>query len=196
MIVEKVSQSYYKNRKTKSDLYLETLDDDCKDADQSVEFYYKYTLDSYLENYKILDAKYLRYSFMDVSYRLPKEFKNLLTTIKEAEQILSLEPNWDQNNGEIVTSDTFISTIKFLFDYSTTVYRTYGMIIDIPKIYPSLKGSIDIDWEEKNYGLLVNVSKGGEVATFYADNLERQKTNGIFNPKEFTLSLLPLAITL
>jgi hypothetical protein len=67
--------------------------------------------------------------------------------------------------------------------------------MDIPQIYPGPKGSMDIDWETNSYGLIINIAKGGEQASYYGDNKARQMTEGVFNPREFNINLLPKAIT-
>ena len=78
---------------------------------------------------------------------------------------------------------------------SIEVFNKFNEVIDIPKIYPSSEGSIDLDWETDQYGLLINISQFGKRATFYADNKGKQKLEGEFDPKNFNINLLPRAIS-
>ena len=65
---------------------------------------------------------------------------------------------------------------------------------DCPKIYPGPNGSIDIGWETSFYDLIINISKSGQLASYYGDNKNNQMTEGAFNPNNFNIQLLPLVI--
>lgn len=139
----------------------------------------------------------ISYNFRDeISFILPIELKEIVNCLKSAEYILTFKDNWDNEGSEGYSVDTWIGASLFLLEYAHQIYAKSGNCIDIPKIYPSSNGSIDIDWETETYGLIVNIAKGGELGTYYGDNKAKQMTEGIFNPKNFNINLLPKAIHL
>jgi hypothetical protein len=98
------------------------------------------------------------------------------------ERILKLEENWDDMGGEGFTEETINDVKSFL----NTIDGYFGP----PKLYPSANGSIDIDWETDDYGLLINISKGGNYATYYADNKEGRSEEGSFGLQSFDVNML------
>jgi hypothetical protein len=120
----------------------------------------------------------------------------LITVLKKAEIILELKDNWDEEGSEHISPTTFSTAVYFLITYAEDIFRYSGNCIDIPSIYPSSNGSIDIDWETETYGLIINIAKDGAEASYYGDNKSSQMTEGVFNPHEFNINLLPKAITL
>ena len=126
--------------------------------------------------------------------KVPNSLKDIITCIKYSENILTLEDNWDTEGSKSFSEITWKAAAIFLIEYSKQVNNTFGYVIDTPKIYPGPNGSIDIDWETSNYGLIINIAEGGDSATYYGDNKNRQMTEGIFNPDNFNIHLLPLAI--
>jgi hypothetical protein len=135
------------------------------------------------------------YEFGKDVFKLPVKLKGVIDCVRKAQNILCLEDNWDNEGSEGYLSETWLAVVYFLFYYGEQIYLKFGHCIDVPKIYPSSKGSIDIDWETDSYGLIINVAKGGEQATYYGDNKGHQMTEGVFNPKDFNINLLPKAIT-
>ena len=126
--------------------------------------------------------------------KVPNSLKDIITCIKYSENILTLEDNWDTEGSKSFLETTWKAAAIFLIEYSKQVNNTFGYVIDVPKIYPGPNGSIDIDWETSNYGLIINIADGGDLATYYGDNKNRQMTEGVFNPLNFNIHLLPLAI--
>ncbi len=137
----------------------------------------------------------ITYKFRNlIEIQLPLELSSLIECVKKLEKILDLEDNWNGINSESYSLETWVASVSFLLNYGKEVYSEFRSIIDIPKIYPSTNGSIDIDWETDNYGFLINIAKGGEKATYYADDKALQMTEGVFNPNQFNINLLPKAI--
>jgi hypothetical protein len=136
-----------------------------------------------------------RYTFQSFSATLPIDLVAISECIKKSEKIVELPNDWDGEGSENYTQETFIATISFLINYAKQIYLESKICIDIPKIYPSANGSIDIDWETGTYGFLINIAKGGKKATYYADDKKLQMTEGMFNPNSFNINLLPKAIS-
>lgn len=141
------------------------------------------------------ESKFISYTFDGNTKNVPETLNKIVKCLTKSERILNLKTNWDGENSEGFSKETWIGVSNFLLNYSYKIYHNYGNLIDLPKIYPSSNGSIDLDWETDNYGMIINVAKGGQLATYYADNIGKQMTEGVFNPMEFNFNLLPKAIT-
>lgn len=130
-----------------------------------------------------------------VSHSLPKVISSHLgDCIKRSERILKLKDDWDGEGSKGYTEETWKNAIDFLIDYATRVYETHRQLIDIPRVSPGPDGSIDIDWETNEYGLLINIAESGNFATYYGDSPNGQKIEGEFNVQNNNLNLLPIAI--
>jgi hypothetical protein len=125
---------------------------------------------------------------------LLKELIYLMESIEKSKSILLHEDDWDTEGSQKYSQNTWISAIRFLVDYATTLYADFNIKIEPPKIYEGPKGSIDMIWETHRYRLVVNIDKEGESGMFYADNYKDQKSEGTFNLKQFSKLLLPIAI--
>lgn len=125
---------------------------------------------------------------------LPHELTYLTDSIENSKSILLLEDDWDTEGSLQYSQSTWISAIKFLVDYATTLFFDFNIKIEIPKIYEGPKSSIDMIWETSTYRLVVNIEKEGINGMFYADNYKDQKTEGTFSLKKFNKFLLPVAI--
>lgn len=141
------------------------------------------------------EPKFVSYTFNEIKINVPETLINIVKCLTKSEKILDLKTNWDGENSEGFSKETWIGVSNFLLNYSYKIYHNYGNLIDLPKIYPSSNGSIDLDWETEKYGMIINVAKGGQSATYYADNKDKQMTEGVFNPMAFNFNLLPKAIT-
>jgi len=134
------------------------------------------------------------YRFNNHIFHIPSFGIKIYQLLKSSEQILKLEDDWDERGSKKITKETWFSTVSFIIKYAEYIYTDLNIVIDLPKIYPSINGSIDLDWETNNYGILMNIADGGKFATFYADDKKNQKSEGEFNPLNFNINLLPKAI--
>lgn len=136
----------------------------------------------------------ISYTLFDVEYFIPAQLNKLKDRIEKSKDLLTLKFNWDGQAGEPISNATFQAMAAFIIKYACNIHHNYNRVIDIPHIYPSMCGSIDLDWETSNFGLLINIAKDGSIATFYADNAKcSQKTEGCFDPYSFDFKLLPIA---
>ena len=125
---------------------------------------------------------------------LPEKLAYLFPVIEKSESILLLEDDWDDEGSEGYDKVAWEAAVKFLMDYAQSLYQDFNIQIDVPKVYPGPKGSIDIIWEVEQYRLVVNVNKNGEDVMFYADNYKNQTTEGTFKLLQFNHLLFPIAI--
>lgn len=154
-----------------------------------------YSYESLYESYSKKDLSHFCYEIGGYQFDIPIELKEIESILKKYESILTLEANWDEHGSEGFLNSTWYAVATFLINYSKNIYEEYGCIVDIPKIYPSAKGSIDLDWETESYGILINITKNGTKATFFADDKKEQVIEGSFNPFNFNINLLPKAIS-
>lgn len=136
---------------------------------------------------------FLKYEYGNLVFFLPHSLLPIVESIKKSEYILNLPNNWDDEGSETYAYETWLGAVSFLLNYALEVFRKEGRVIDVPKIYPSMKGSIDIDWETPKYGWLVNIEKSGLKATYFADNLQTKKElEGEFLTKDFNFYTSPI----
>jgi hypothetical protein len=135
------------------------------------------------------------YSVLETKLSLNYELKEIVTLLVKSQKILDLDDNWDENGSQKISIESWRSTANFLISYSKKIFKDYGYIIDVPKIYPSIEGSIDIAWEKESYGFMINIDASGEIANYYVDNKADQMAQGVFNPKNFDTNILPKAIS-
>lgn len=135
------------------------------------------------------------YSFLNKKYLLDSNLKGIVELLVKSENILKLKNNWDESGSEKISPKAWAGMSNFLIGYSKRIYKNFGYVIDMPKIYPSLKGSIDVHWETETYGFMINFDKSGEIANYFADNKDEQMSQGIFNPTDFEIHLIPKAIS-
>ena len=125
--------------------------------------------------------------------RFPEKLTYLFPVIEKSKSIFLLEDDWDDEGSEGYDKVAWEAAIKFLMDYAQSLYQDFNIQIDVPKIYPGPKGSIDIIWEVEQYRLVVNVNKNSEDIMFYADNYKNQTTEGTFKLSQFNHLLFPIA---
>lgn len=166
---------------------------------QGRETYYSYISHSRdahaYQNTTILPlSKPLKYEYKGLSLILPHELFSMVECFEKSEYILNLLDNWDDEGSESYSLKTWCSAVSFVASYALEVYKKENRIIDTPRIFPSMKGSIDIDWETPQYGWLVNIEKGGTKASYFADNLQnKEEIESEFVVKDFKFYESPLS---
>jgi len=112
----------------------------------------------------------IRNLFLTVKSDREKQLEELLNT--HANQILSLKENWDAEGAEKFNKDTLervCSLLKAVFQ------NLWNEMIDIPfpLIQPVPDGSIDLNWETKNFELLINIPATQEdLVNFYGEKID------------------------
>lgn len=105
----------------------------------------------------------------------PSELKTIIDAIEKSSYLLSLDNNWDDEDGEPIDSETWQNSANFLLDYAIWVFDKSGICIQTPKISPGPENSIDILWKSLNFRLLVNISQK-EGATYYGDDTKNNNS--------------------
>ncbi len=81
----------------------------------------------------------------------------LAEEIERAQQIVSLNDNWDGEGSQGYSQDTFDRTVKVLGRCSSTVRRECGRSMPVPTIGAGPDGTIDIYWSTATWTLLFNI---------------------------------------
>lgn len=105
---------------------------------------------------------------------LPIKLKKIADSIKDAEQILEYEDNWDEEAAIATDPETFKKAIDFLISYAIYLLK-YG-VIDKPFIDIMRDGSVSIMWETDKATLLVIFKKGNkELSYLYGQPKDNKK---------------------
>ncbi len=130
-------------------------------------------------------SKPLKYEYKGLSLILPHELFSIVECFEKSKHILNLPDNWDDEGSESYSFETWCSAVSFVASYALEVFKKERRIIDAPRICPSAYGSIDIDWELPKYSWLVNIKSGGLEASYYADNVLKEESEGYFTVATF-----------
>lgn len=115
------------------------------------------------------------------SIDLPIIFQELANQIEVSKSLVKLPDNWDDEGSIGYKEETFLRAVGFLTKYALWIWNEKRILIDIPKILPAQKGSIDLFWKKRNYDLLINIpAQPNSVATFYGDDRKATKIEGEF----------------
>ncbi len=77
--------------------------------------------------------------------------------IERAQQIVSLNDNWDGEGAQGYSQDTFDRAVKVLGRYSSAVRKRCGRSLPVPTIGAGPDGTIDIYWKTATWALLFNI---------------------------------------
>jgi hypothetical protein len=107
---------------------------------------------------------------LSLSEALPQRLKHVQDSISEAQSLLNLADNWDDNGAYKVSKNTFDNALSFLKRYTLFIFNDLKVIIAAPDINPVKDGSIDLEWHTPHARMLINLKNTGEIA-YYGDNL-------------------------
>ena len=122
---------------------------------------------------------------------VPAELSNLIAAIEKSKYILALEDDYDDEGSEGYEFETWSNAIRFLTAYAKHCYETTAIAPPPPFIYHGPDGSIDIQWREAAFRLLINIPKGDIPATFFGRS-KGQEVSGVFDSKNPIFELFPL----
>ncbi len=114
--------------------------------------------------------------------------------IINANKMLNLPINWDDDGALPIEKEIFESATSFVKQYLLEIYFAHGIEIQLPEINPCPDGSIDLDWATPNAQLLINIRKDKAdneyVAYYYGDRYnDKTQFKGSFPISEFSESL-------
>jgi hypothetical protein len=106
---------------------------------------------------------------ISLSTRIPQKLKHIELSISNAQSILNLAENWDDEGALKVSKNVHSSAILFLKKYALFLLNDLKTVISAPDINPVKDGSIDLEWHTPNARMLINVNNSGKIG-YYGDN--------------------------
>jgi hypothetical protein len=106
---------------------------------------------------------------ISLSTRIPQKLKHIELSINNAQSILNLAENWDDEGALKVSKNVHSSAILFLKKYALFLLNDLKTVISAPDINPVKDGSIDLEWHTPNARMLINVNNSGKIG-YYGDN--------------------------
>ena len=116
--------------------------------------------------------------------------KLLENALRNAEWLLSLDEDWDDEGGQKYSKETLDRALMFVRNHMRWAREEFQAELPIPRILPGPNGSIDLHWKTNVFELLLNVPPEPGLATFYGDDLGKVEIRGHLDPKVFNLGLI------
>lgn len=107
---------------------------------------------------------------------LDRSLINIQEAIFNSKYLLNIEDGWDEEGALSCNKITYNRAIELLIQYSMNVFSTYNIVIDAPEINLTKNGSIDLEWRNENYILLMNVQNSRRIDVHYYGEDYRSKT--------------------
>jgi hypothetical protein len=104
-----------------------------------------------------------------LSTRMPLKLKHIGLSISNAQSILTLMDNWDDEGARKIHKNVYDNAILFLKKYSLFILNDLKTVIAAPEINPVKDGSIDLEWHTPQAHMLINIKNNGVIA-YYGDN--------------------------
>ncbi len=111
---------------------------------------------------------------------------DLSREIERSRRILDFEENWDGEGSPAYKEETWTRAVEFTKKLVDLLLTDVPPIEDhpeifVPEILPGPNGSIDLDWENERFDLLINIPVEGNLADFYGDDYGENKMKGQVN---------------
>ena len=103
-------------------------------------------------------------------FKLKPIFQRYITSLQSRfifhkEYILSLDDDWDGDGAKKFNASIFKKIYSFLENFFENLWKN-GIIIPNPELLPNSDGSVDINWQNQDFTLLINIPKE-EVANYF-----------------------------
>ena len=133
----------------------------------------------------------LKIDILDKSFSLNRKLTNIYKAIQNSKNLLDLKEDWDDEGALACSPKTYLRAIEFLVRYSNEVLITYNIIIDFPEINLAKNGSIDLEWRNENYILLINFINSKELDIHYygEDSISKTIIKGFIDYKSINKDL-------
>jgi hypothetical protein len=118
----------------------------------------------------------LKIDILDKSFLLNRKLTNIYKAIQNSENLLELNEDWDDEGAIACNPTIYLRAIVFLVKYSNEVLISHNIVIDFPEINLAKDGSIDLEWRNENYILLINFINSRELDIHYYGEDSSSKT--------------------
>ncbi len=90
---------------------------------------------------------------------------------KEAEYILSLEDDFDDEGSKKYKKEIVNNSINIIKEISLQLFNKFNLELRNPHLYPASEGSIDILFKSYHFELLINVPENtNTLISYYGDD--------------------------
>ncbi len=122
---------------------------------------------------------------------LPVKFHRLFQEIEKSKYIINLVDDTYEDDVQQYDEKTWLNAIKFICDYTISLYKFSRKVIPPPQILHGPEGGIDFLWKSKRYRLLINIPCfENQLASFYGDNYNRNTVKGTFETSNINMGVL------
>lgn len=184
-IYRKCEESYFNNSKISSSIFVEKFQHAKKfELDSSSRIIADFDKVYWIDHYT-------KFNIQDRSYKIVRELLSIKDVILDSQSLLQLKNDWDDNDAIATNSRTYFRAIDFLLDYSNFIFTQYNHIISPPEINIVRDGSIDLEWRNDEYILLINFKKNNSFNVhFYSEDfLNSTILKGVLTKKELNIDL-------
>ena len=124
-------------------------------------------------------------------FDLPVKFHRLFQEIEKSKYIINLVDDTYEDDVQQYDEKTWLNAIKFVCDYTISIYNFSKKVIPPPQILHGPEGGIDVLWKSKRYRLLINIPYfENQLASFYGDNYNRNTVKGTFEISNINTGVL------
>ena len=110
------------------------------------------------------------------TFLLNRKLTSVYKAIQSSKSILDLKDDWDEDGALPCKSITYTRAIEFLVRYANEVLVSHNISIDYPEINLAKDGSIDLEWRNENYILLINILSTEKLDIHYYGEDSKSKT--------------------
>lgn len=118
----------------------------------------------------------LKIEVFQKSFLLNRKLVFIYKTIQESKSLLNLKEDWDVEGALTCKKNTYSSAIEFLVKYSNEIFVSHNLVIEPPEINLTKDGSIDLEWRNDNYILLINFLNSEKLDIHYYGEDSKTKT--------------------
>lgn len=98
---------------------------------------------------------------------IDSKLKSIYDEIILSQKLLSLKDGWDDEGALGCNEKIYKRAIDLLLNYSIDILRIYNIAISAPEINLGKDGSIDLEWRDSNYVLLINILNSDKYEIHY-----------------------------
>lgn len=115
-------------------------------------------------------------SVFEKTFLLNRKLTSIHKSIQSSKSILDLKEDWDEDGALACRPLIYTRAIEFLVRYSNEVLVSHNISIDFPEINLAKDGSIDLEWRNENYILLINFLNSEKLEIHYYGEDTNSKT--------------------
>ncbi|MGI0108318.1 hypothetical protein [Salinimicrobium sp. WS361] len=116
------------------------------------------------------------FTILGEKYLIDRNLYHIYESIDKSKTLLELNDDWDDEGAVGSNELIYKRSIHFLVDYAKYIYEIHNSVIEEPEINLVKDGSIDLEWRNENYILLINIRNTPERNIHYYGEDFKKKT--------------------